>query len=71
MAQNDIHVKKHLHGEDSVKRNAEHETLIRCLAQELYERRGGAPGHELDDWLEAERRVMNKAMMTGSRCSRG
>jgi hypothetical protein len=26
-------------------------------AYEIYERRGHADGHELDDWLEAERQV--------------
>ena len=30
---------------------------IRKLAQEIFERRGREPGHELEDWLEAERRV--------------
>jgi len=26
-------------------------------AYELYERRGGAGGHDLQDWLEAERHI--------------
>jgi hypothetical protein len=30
---------------------------IRARAYELFERRGGEPGHELDDWLEAEREL--------------
>lgn len=30
---------------------------IRETARKLYEKRGGGPGHELDDWLEAERIV--------------
>ena len=30
---------------------------IREIAQKLFEKRGRAPGHELDDWLEAERIV--------------
>lgn len=30
---------------------------IREVAQGLYEKRGRAPGHELDDWLEAERLI--------------
>ena len=30
---------------------------IRETAGRLYEKRGGGPGHELDDWLEAERIV--------------
>lgn len=31
--------------------------VIRARAYELFERRGGEPGHELDDWLEAEREL--------------
>ena len=31
--------------------------LIARKAHELYERRGGSPGQDLDDWLEAERLV--------------
>jgi hypothetical protein len=27
---------------------------IRRRAQEIFEARGNAPGHELDDWLQAE-----------------
>ena len=30
------------------------------LAYILYEARGKKPGHELDDWLEAERRIRGK-----------
>ena len=30
---------------------------IRKVAQGLYEKRGRTPGHELDDWLEAEKLV--------------
>ena len=31
------------------------EDAVRMRAYELYLARGGAPGHELDDWLSAER----------------
>ena len=31
--------------------------LIACKAHELYEQRGGSPGRDLDDWLEAEQLV--------------
>lgn len=34
---------------------------IARLAYELYERRGRTQGAELEDWLEAERRLMNGA----------
>ncbi len=30
---------------------------IRRRAQEIYEARGSAPGHELDDWLKAEQEL--------------
>lgn len=30
------------------------------LAYIFYEARGKAPGHELEDWFEAERRVLGK-----------
>ena len=36
---------------------------VRKIAQELYEKRGRRPGHELEDWLEAERQVKQE---TGS-----
>jgi hypothetical protein len=71
MEEKNTHEKKHHHGEDSAKRDGKHDALIRCLAQEIYVRRGGAPGYELQDWLEAERQVMNKGMMKGSHCDRG
>ena len=33
------------------------EQQIRQRAYELYERRGRTDGHDLDDWLQAERRI--------------
>ena len=35
--------------------------LVQKKAYELYVKRGKRPGHELDDWLEAERLVRQKA----------
>lgn len=35
----------------------ETEQRIQCRAFELYSARGQEPGHELEDWLEAEREV--------------
>ena len=29
--------------------------IIRARAYQIYERRGREPGHDLDDWLQAER----------------
>ena len=37
--------------------SGEREQAIRQAAYETYVRRDGAPGSELDDWLEAERSV--------------
>jgi hypothetical protein len=37
------------------------------LAYELYLRRGGNPGHELDDWLAAERIVLSQIPYHGRR----
>jgi hypothetical protein len=35
--------------------------MISKKAYELYEKRGKKPGHALEDWLEAERIVKQKA----------
>jgi hypothetical protein len=41
--------------------------VIRCLpyiirerAHQLFEARGGQSGHELDDWLQAERKIKHR-----------
>ncbi|MBZ5704311.1 MAG: DUF2934 domain-containing protein [Acidobacteriia bacterium] len=39
---------------------AEIQAEIRRRAHEIYERRGKAPGHALDDWLRAEAEVLGK-----------
>lgn len=31
---------------------------IEARAHEIYRARGAEPGHELDDWLQAEREIM-------------
>lgn len=36
------------------------EEVIRQRAYELFEQRGCEPGHDLDDWLQAETEVMGK-----------
>jgi hypothetical protein len=38
-----------------------HQDRIRELAYELYERRGHKPGHEEQDWLQAEREIISAA----------
>ena len=35
---------------------------IRLRAYEIYLERGGLPGHELDDWLQAERELERPAL---------
>ena len=34
-----------------------HEEKIRIRAYEIYLQRGGQPGYELEDWLQAEREL--------------
>jgi hypothetical protein len=35
-------------------------------AYELYQARGGEPGHELEDWLQAEREIMKQGEVAHS-----
>jgi hypothetical protein len=42
------------------------ETEIRRRAYELYERRGCTPGHESEDWLIAEREVVERYQHQGA-----
>jgi hypothetical protein len=47
-----------------------HENRNACIAEAAYfiaKNRGFAPGHELDDWLEAEREV--DARLSGEGCA--
>jgi hypothetical protein len=37
---------------------------IEQRAYQLYEERGGEPGHEVEDWLQAERELLGKEMDT-------
>jgi hypothetical protein len=41
-------------GEESPKKSSPSQDAIRKRAYELYVERGGASGHDLDDWLRAE-----------------
>ncbi len=41
------------------------EERIRQLAYRLYEQRGHEDGHELEDWLQAEREVRGGASRSG------
>ena len=50
---------------DSAEHRTAREEAIRQAAYEAYLRRGGTPGGELDDWLEAERRMNDDAQPQG------
>lgn len=41
------------------------QTRVAVLAYVLYEQRGREDGHDLDDWLEAERRIVNQGLSRG------
>ncbi len=40
------------------------------LAYELYQLRGGEPGHDVEDWLEAERILIKKLSRSNGRRAR-
>jgi len=55
-----------------LRRKLEHpdEDRIRQRAYEIHKTRGGGPGHELDDWLQAEREFVaeqERAVGSGKR----
>lgn len=37
------------------------EDEVRSLAYQIFQARGGEPGHELEDWLQAERELRGEA----------
>jgi hypothetical protein len=54
------------HVEDtSTKQTANHDE-IRLRAHEIYLERGGLPGNELDDWLQAARELERAALTKAS-----
>lgn len=44
---------------DSVVDNQAIYEIIAKKAYELYEKRGGGHGHDLEDWIEAERSILS------------
>jgi len=44
--------------ENAISYPPELEERIRSRAFQLYEQRGGITGHDLDDWLQAEKEVL-------------
>jgi hypothetical protein len=47
------------------------EEMIRARAYDLYESRGREPGHDEQDWLRAEREIVNGAGGTEARPASG
>jgi hypothetical protein len=45
---------------DLTESSLERDRLIRARAYELFEARGGEPGHHHADWLEAERQLLDE-----------
>ena len=55
--------KQSVAAEQPIKQAPSHEPTeeeIRQRAYEIYLARGGAPGHEVEDWLQAERELRSK-----------
>jgi Protein of unknown function (DUF2934) len=50
------------HAEDTSANHAPNHDEIRRRAYEIYQERGGLPGHELEDWLQAEREFESAAL---------
>ncbi len=46
--------------DDQQRLGAEFDARVAMKAYELFERRGGDHGHDVDDWLEAERLVVEE-----------
>ena len=53
-------------GDSPLQRRAARDEVAK-VAYELFERRGRAPGHDLEDWLEAERIVAERRRTRGPR----
>ena len=52
------------HGRDDEQLSAEQwHAQVAKKAFELFEQRGGEPCHDLDDWLKAERLMMNEEIL--------
>jgi hypothetical protein len=45
---------------------ADIESQISRRAYELYSARGGEAGHDLEDWLQAEKEIMHAGLSTGA-----
>ena len=56
-----------LHAEDTSANHALNHDEIRRRAYEIYLERGGLPGRELEDWLQAEYEIQYAARFTPDR----
>ncbi len=43
---------------------------IELCAHQVYVERGGAPGHDVEDWLQAERELLEKYGKTGPKAKK-
>ena len=50
--------------ENQTERTPEQLAQIRARAYELFEQRGGEPGHDMEDWLQAEAEVTQQKAKT-------
>ena len=57
------------HAEDTSAKHTPSRQEIRLRAYEIYLERGGLPGNELDDWLQAERELERAALPKANRFS--
>jgi hypothetical protein len=55
------------HGEDTSANQTLNHSEVRRRAYEIYLERGGLPGCELEDWLQAEYELQNAALFTRER----
>jgi hypothetical protein len=55
------------HAEDTSANHAVNHSEIRRRAYEIYLERGGLPGRELEDWLQAEYELQKEALLTRDR----
>jgi hypothetical protein len=66
--QNEGQNMKHTNKENpqSPTENHRHQDEVAQRAYELYQARGGEPGHELEDWLNAEQEVNKESQVIRS-----
>jgi hypothetical protein len=58
--ENRLEDKTHVNGEEPANGDLSIQKKIALRAYELYLQRGGMNGHEVEDWLEAEREIIQE-----------